>query len=410
MDRVHCRAVVHRQVCACHRQEVSFCRWGRPVEDVRKAVDGGRVLSIDALRGFDMFWIIGGGTIFESLAEVWKHPVAQTVRVQLEHVQWEGFHFEDLIFPLFLFLVGAVLPFALSRRVERGEGSLRIHLHVVRRAALLVLLGLILNGLLRFDWPQMRWPGVLQRIGLCYFLGALVVLHTKWRRQAILIGVVLLAYWAVTMLVPAPWGAEALAPQSATYVVGDLTPQRCLSSWVDQQLIPGSLYYKYGDNEGILSTFPAVCTVLLGALAGQWLRSSRSGARKTVGLALAGVVCLVVGYLWGLVFPIIKILWTSSYVLFAGGWSLLLLAVFYGVIDVLGLRRWAFPFVVIGMNAITIYFLQNLVDFDRIGEFFLHGAARHAGVIAALLVPLGAFAARWLFLWLLYRHRIFFKV
>ena len=264
---------------------------------------------------------------------------------------------------------------------------------------MLILLGLILNGLLRFNWPEMRWPGVLQRIGLCYFFAALIVLHTKWRTQAILVGVVLLLYWAVTMLVPVP-GCAA----------GDISMQGCLSSYVDQQLIPGQLYYKYGDNEGILSTFPAVCTALLGALAGQWLRSNRSGSRKAAGLALAGVACLIVGYVWGLVFPIIKILWTSSYVLFAGGWSLLLLALFYWVIDVQGYRKWAFFFVVIGMNAITIYFLQNLVDFERIAEFFLHGAAQHAGVYAALLLPLGAFAARWLFLWFLYRHKVFFKV
>jgi predicted acyltransferase len=380
------------------------------VENVRKDVDGGRVLSIDALRGFDMFWIIGGGAIFESLVDVWKHPVTETIRVQLEHVEWRGFHFEDLIFPLFLFLVGAVLPFSISRRAERGESSLRIHLHVLRRAVVLILLGLILNGLLRFNWPQMRWPGVLQRIGLCYFFAALIVLHTRWRTQAILIGVVLLAYWGVTKLVPVPWGSGGLEPQASKYVMGDLSPQRCLSSYVDQQLIPGRLYYKYGDNEGILSTFPAICTTLLGALAGQWLRSNRSGSRKAAGLALAGVACVLVGYLWGLVFPIIKILWTSSYVLFAGGWSLLLLALFYWVIDVLGFRMWAFVFVVIGMNAITIYFLQNLVDFGRISEFFLYGIARRSGVRAALILSLGAFLARWLFLWFLYRRRIFFKV
>jgi predicted acyltransferase len=380
------------------------------VENVRKDVDGGRVLSIDALRGFDMFWIIGGGAIFESLVDVWKHPVTETIRVQLEHVEWRGFHFEDLIFPLFLFLVGAVLPFSISRRAERGESSLRIHLHVLRRAVVLILLGLILNGLLRFNWPQMRWPGVLQRIGLCYFFAALIVLHTRWRTQAILIGVVLLAYWGVTKLVPVPWGSGGLEPQASKYVMGDLSPQRCLSSYVDQQLIPGRLYYKYGDNEGILSTFPAICTTLLGALAGQWLRSNRSGSRKAAGLALAGVACVLVGYLWDLVFPIIKILWTSSYVLFAGGWSLLLLALFYWVIDVLGFRMWAFVFVVIGMNAITIYFLQNLVDFGRISEFFLYGIARRSGVRAALILSLGAFLARWLFLWFLYRRRIFFKV
>jgi predicted acyltransferase len=369
------------------------------VESLRQDVDGGRVLSIDALRGFDMFWIIGGGTIFESLVQVWKHPVTETIRLQLEHVEWEGFRFEDLIFPTFLFLVGAVLPFSLARRVERGASPGRIHLHVLRRAAVLLLLGLILNGLLRFNWPEMRWPGVLQRIGLCYFFAALIVLHTTWRTQAILVGVVLLAYWAVTMLVPVPG-----------HGVGDLTPEGCLSSFVDQQLIPGRLYYKHGDNEGILSTFPAVCTALLGALAGQWLRSNGTGSRKAAGLALAGVACLIVGSLWGLVFPIIKILWTSSYVLFAGGWSLLLLALFYWVIDVQGYRRWAFFFVVIGVNAITIYFLQNLVDFGRIAGFFLSGVAHHAGVFAAVLLPLGAFGARWLFLWFLYRRKIFFKV
>ena len=252
------------------------------MENLRKDVDGGRVLSLDALRGFDMFWIIGGGTIFESLVEVWKHPVTETIHTQLQHVEWKGFRFEDLIFPTFLFLVGAVLPFSLSRRVERGENAWRIHLHVVRRAAVLILLGLMLNGLFRFNWAEMRWPGVLQRIGLCYFFAALIVLHTRWRTQAILIGVVLLAYWAVTVWVPVP-GCKA----------GDISMQGCLSSWVDQQLIPGFLYYKYGDNEGILSTFPAVCTALLGALAGQWLRSNRSGSRKAAGLALAGIACVI---------------------------------------------------------------------------------------------------------------------
>ncbi len=369
------------------------------MENLRKDADGGRVLSLDALRGFDMFWIIGGGTIFESLVEVWKHPVTETIRIQLEHVEWAGFRFEDLIFPTFIFLVGAVLPFSISRRAERGESPVRIHLHVLKRAAVLILLGLILNGLLRFNWTEMRWPGVLQRIGLCYFFAALIVLHTRWRTQAIIVGAVLLLYWMVTIGVPTP-----------EHKAGDLTPERCLSSWIDQQLIPGRLYYTYGDNEGVISTFPAVCTALLGALAGQWLRSNRSGSRKAAGLALAGVACVILGYLWGFGFPLIKILWTSSYVLFAGGWSLLLLALFYWVIDVLGFRAWAFFFVVIGMNAITIYFLQNLVDFGRIAEFFLHGVANHAGIYAALILPLGAFLARWLFLWFLYRHRVFFKV
>lgn len=358
-----------------------------------------RLLSIDALRGFDMFWIIGGGTLLESLADVWPHPVTQTIKEQLEHVEWQGFHFEDLIFPLFMFIMGVVLPFSLSRRRERGQSSTSIHLHILKRSIVLILLGLIFNELLRFEWSQMRWPGVLQRIGLCYFFAAIVVMHTRWRTQAIIIAAVLVLYWAATALVPVPgFGANVM------------TAAGCLSSYIDQQLIPGELYYGYGDNEGLISTFPAVCTVLLGALAGHWLRSQRPGNQKAAGLALAGLACVAVGYLWGFVFPIIKIIWTSSYTLFSGGWCLILLALFYWLIDVKGYRRWTFFFVVIGVNPITIYFLQRFVGFGDIAEFFLAGVANNAGQIAPLVLPLGTLAIKWLFLWFLYRHKIFFKV
>lgn len=357
------------------------------------------MVSIDALRGFDMFWIAGGGTLLASLAKVWDHPVTRTLEDQLSHVKWQGFHFEDLIFPLFIFVVGAVLPFSISRRLERGQGLAGVYLHVVKRTAGLILLGLMMNGLLRFDWSDMRWPGVLQRIALCYFFAALLVIHTRWRTQAIVVAVILLSYWAVTMLVPVPG-----------YGRGVLTAEGCLSSYIDQHVIPGTLYYGHGDNEGLLSTLPAICTALLGALAGQWLRSNRSGARKAVGLALAGLASLVAGYVWGLLFPIIKILWTSSYVLYAGGWSLLLLALFYWVIDVKGYRKWTLFFVVIGMNAITIYFLQRIVDFHGIAEFFLGGLSQHVGSLGLLVLPLGALMVRWWFLWFLYRRKIFFKI
>jgi predicted acyltransferase len=369
------------------------------VANEQRDLGNSRVLSIDALRGFDMFWIIGGDALFGSLVEVWDHPITRTIQTQLTHVTWEGFRFEDLIFPTFLFVVGAVLPFSIARRLEQGHSPSGILLRIMQRTAGLLLLGLILNGLLHFDWAAMRWPGVLQRIALCYFFAALFVLYTSWRVQAVAVPVILLLYWAITMLVPVPGHAA-----------GDLTMEGCLSSYVDQHLIPGFLYYKYGDNEGILSTLPAVCTALLGVLAGHWLRSERPGPRKAAGLALAGVACLALGTLWSFFFPIIKILWTSSYVLFAGGWSLLLLALFYWVIDVKGHRRWSFFFVVIGLNAITIYFLDDVIDFGRIAEFFLHGLATRAGLYQSLLLLSGALAARWLFLWFLYRHKIFLRV
>jgi len=358
-----------------------------------------RVVSVDALRGFDMLWIIGGGAILSSLVQVWKNPVTETIHTQLEHVEWQGFHFEDLIFPLFLFIMGVVLPFSISRRRQRGQSLPMLHLHILKRSVVLILLGLIYNNLLNFNWSEMRWPGVLQRIGICYFFASIIILHTKWRTQAIFIAAVLILYWLAAALIPVPgFGA------------GVMTPEGCLSSYIDQQLIPGELYYGYGDNEGLISTLPAICTVLLGTLAGHWLRSNRTGSRKAAGLAIAGLACVVVGYFWGFVFPIIKIIWTSSYTLFSGGLCLMLLALFYWIIDVKGYRKWAFFFIVIGVNPITIYFLQRFVDFGGIAEFFLSGLVAHAGQVAPLIIPCGLLAIKWLLLLFLYRHKIFFKV
>lgn len=358
-----------------------------------------RIVSIDALRGFDMFWIIGGGTVLGSFLEVWKNPVTETIQEQLKHVEWQGFHFEDLIFPLFLFIMGAVLPFSISRRRERGQSLPMLYLHILKRSFVLILLGLIYNNLQNFEFSEMRWPGVLQRIGLCYFFAAFIVLHTKWRTQVIFIAAVLVLYWLAAALIPVPgFGA------------GLMTAEGCLSSYIDQQLIPGKLYYGFGDNEGLISTLPAICTVLMGSLAGYWLRSERTGSRKAAGLTIAGLACVAVGYLWGFVFPIIKIIWTSSYTLFSGGLCLMLLALFYWIIDVKGYRKWAFFFIVIGVNPITIYFLQRFVDFGGIAEFFLSGVAANAGLLAPLIIPVGILAIKWLLLWFLYRHKIFFKV
>ncbi len=362
----------------------------------------GRIGAIDALRGFDMFWIIGGGEVFTSLDKIFNSPATSFISRQLEHVKWEGFRFEDLIFPLFLFIVGVVMPFSISRRLEQGQSQKKLCLHIFKRAFLLVLTGLILNGLLRFDWPNMRWPGVLQRIGLCYFFAALVVLHTRWRTQAIVVAVVLLLYWAAMALIPVPG-----------YGPGVMTPEGCLSSYIDQQLLPGRIYqeyYGFGDNEGIISTFPAVCTTLLGALAGYWLRSKYSGNRKCVAMAVAGIVSLIAGYGWGMYFPVIKNIWTSSYVMVAAGYSLLLLALFYWLIDAKGYRRWAFFFIVIGVNPITIYVMQWVVDFDRVAGFFVKGLADYSGAAGLLILAIGALMIKWLFLLFLYRRKIIIKI
>jgi predicted acyltransferase len=374
---------------------------GEPKE-ASAAAPAGRLESIDALRGFDMFWIIGG----DAFAKAWVRwagwPAPAVVERQLEHVPWEGFRFYDLIFPLFLFVVGVVIPFSCARQRQQGASAGAMRWRILRRTALLFALGLLCNGVLQFDWANLRVAGVLQRIAVCYGCAALIVLHTGPRGQALTTAALLLGYWALLSLVPAP-GSEP----------GDFSPEGNLAGYVDRHFLPGKIlpqYYGYGDNEGILSTIPAVTTALLGALAGHWLRAGRTVIVRLLGLTLAGIGSLLVGLAWGEVFPVIKNLWTSSFVLVAAGWSLILLAAFHGVIDVLGFRRWAFFFTVIGANAITIYVVPRFLDFPKISRFFLGGVAAHSGSFGPVVLIAGVLAAEWLFLLYLYRRRLFLRV
>jgi predicted acyltransferase len=364
------------------------------------------LVSIDALRGFDMFWIVGGDRLARSIGRWWGTPASRSFADQFEHVDWEGFHFYDLIFPLFLFVVGVVLPFSL-RKYQHGEHPKAAALaRISRRVVVLFLLGLIGNGLLQLEFEHLRVTGVLQRIAICYGVAAVICLFTAARTQAILIAAVLLGYWGLLTFVPAP-GASA----------GDLSKEHNLGGYLDRNYLPGEIkqaYYGYGDNEGLLSTLPAVTTALLGVLAGQLLLCHFAPWSKALALIAAGGACLGAGTLWGLYFPVVKILWTSSYVLIAGGWSLILLGLFYAVIDVLKLRAWSFFFVVIGVNAITIYMAARIIPFDRISGFFFGGIARRMEHLSpssgAIVGALGVLAVEWLFLLYLYRRRIFLRV
>jgi predicted acyltransferase len=358
------------------------------------AVTKERLMSLDALRGFDMFWIIGGGEVLAALAKVHPNRFTLTLQTQLQHVRWDGVHFEDLIYPLFLFIIGVVLPFSLARRRTQGQRLGFLYLHTLFRSVMLVVLGTIPGGLLRFEhWPFMG--GVLAHIGLCYFFAVPLVLHLPWRRRAAVVAGFLVLYWLAFIFIPVPG-----------HGAGVFTEQGSLASWIDGQLISGRLW-----NEGPASTPSGVCIILWGSLAGEWLRSSRSGRRKAAGLALLGLAAVIIGTLWSFSFPMIKrVVWSSSYVTFACGWSLLLLALFYWVIDVQGFRKWALFFVVIGMNAITIYFLQSIVPFGEMAKLFVQGIHDHSGVLQPLVLPLGALTLKWLLLWLLYRHSIFFRL
>lgn len=359
-----------------------------------------RLLSIDALRGFDMFWIVGGDALVREVAERSHTRAGAVVAEHLEHVEWRGFRFYDLIFPLFLFVVGAVLPFSLGKITREGRAA--AYRRIARRTALLFLLGLLCNGLLQFDWANLRVAGVLQRIAIGYGLAAVIFLNTRVRGQLLAVAALLLGYWALMANVAPPGGRA-----------GDYSIEGNLGGWVDRHYMPGKIYpayYGFGDNEGLLSTIPAVATALLGVLAGQALRSSSGPWRKVGVLVVAGAACLGLGVLWSGRFPIIKNLWTSTFVLVAGGLSFWLLALFYAIVDVLGFKKTAFFFVVIGANAITIYVAPRIVDFDRISRFFLGGVIRLSGDWGPVVRAAGVLAAEWLLLLFLYRRKIFLRV
>ncbi|MGO8792867.1 MAG: acyltransferase family protein [Terriglobia bacterium] len=360
-----------------------------------------RIASIDALRGFDMFWIVGGKNIIRALYKVWPGTATRVLNTQFEHVGWAGFHFYDLVFPLFLFLVGVVLPFSLTRRMEEGENRRQLYRHMVQRFLLLFLFGLFYSRLLDFDIYNLRITGVLQRIALSYLVAGLVVMMLGVRGQATVAGGILIVYWLIMKLVPVP-----------QFGAGVLSPEGNLAGYVDRLVLPfKTCCYTFGDNEGLLSSLPAISTCLLGVLAGHWLRSGKyTPNRKALGLAAAGVASLLVAWIWSIDFPIIKNIWSSSFVLWAGGWSLLLLALFYWIVDVKGYQRWSFFFKVIGMNAITLYLVAHFFDFGIITKVFLHGLLPVFGQYQPMVWSCSVIFTAWLFVYLLYRQKMFLRV
>src|SRR5688500_14105220 len=247
-----------------------------------------RLLSLDVFRGLTV-----AGMVIVNNPGTWR-----AVYPPLRHADWHGWTPTDLIFPFFLFIVGVAIPFALEPGGTRGTIA-----HVRRRAAIIFALGLALNAAWGFDPATMRIPGVLQRIAVCYLLAALLFLATRWRTQAIVAAALLVGYWAAMTLVPVP-----------EHGAGDLGKEGNLAGWIDRTLLGDHVWRvsRVYDPEGILSTLPALATVLLGVLAGHWLHTSRTPAHKSVGLLAAGVAGTGIGLLWGAWFPINKSLWTSS--------------------------------------------------------------------------------------------------
>jgi len=373
----------------------------RSPEDKQQGKPAGRVISIDALRGFDMFFIIGGERIFASLHNVFDKPVTAQIRTQLTHVKWEGFRFEDLIMPLFLFIVGVVMPYSFDKRLDAGDGKMRLYLHILRRTVILFVLGMIAQGnLLEYDLSTLHiYSNTLQAIAVGYIIAAIIMLNLGLRWQIATTGILLVLFWALMMLVPVP-GPGA----------GVLTPDGNLAIYIDRVIFGSFIDGTDPPYTWILSGMTFACTVMLGVMAGHLLRSDKVGIRKVLWLLAAGGGCIVAGLLWNLNFPIIKHLWTSSFVLFSGGLCFMLLALFYLVIDVLGFRKWAFGFVVIGTNAIAVYMATHLINFRNIGGVFVEGLEKYAGNWYPLIYALAGFAVVWLILWWMYRKKTFIKI
>lgn len=355
-----------------------------------------RLVSIDALRGFDMCWILGLGSVLPAVLKVVApgSTLHSVVKEQVEHVPWAGFHFYDLIFPLFLFIAGVSMAIALPRRVER-EGKAGAVKHLLARALIIFVLGVFFSGGLKDGFEKIRWLGVLQRIGIASAAAGMLSLWLGTRGLIATTVSLLIGYCVLLGLVPVPgFGA------------GDFAEGHNLTNYLDSIWLPGRKYDGNHDPEGILSTLPAVATALLGVLAGKWLTSGASSSRKAAMLIVAGIILLVLGWCWHPFFPVIKKIWSSSFVLVAGGWSAVLLGVFVWIVDAMQWRAWTTPFVWVGANPISLYILSGLGLFRTIGERLVG----HPEGSWAWLSPTASFAvmlltARWL-----YRRGIFIRV
>ena len=375
-----------------------------------KAAARERDASIDLLRGFALFWILGADEIAAVLKTMADHDtlsgrLAGLVGTQLEHVAWDGFRFYDLILPLFIFVTGISLVFSLSHQSEI-HGKARTHLRVVRRALILYGLGVIYYGGFSQYWPDVRLLGVLQRIALCYLVASILFLNFRPRGLAVAFFSLLIGYWAILALVPVPGiGMSGYLPEAN------------LANWIDRHYLPGRLWFDTWDPEGLLSTLPAIATCLMGVFAGIWITETRPATlEKSVLLIAAGAVVLAGGYAWSFHFPVIKNIWTSSFVLVAGGWSLVLL----GLAQILtqGWRN-AGPvrvLVWLGANAIALYMINNFVGFSQLAARAVGGNIKSlldthfrdgSGQLLACAVglTLAILLARFL-----YRRQIFLRV
>lgn len=362
-----------------------------------------RLESLDALRGFDMFWIIGAEEIFHRLAEITQAPFWHSMSEQFTHPAWHGFHFYDLIFPLFLFLAGVATPYSIGNQLRKGKTRESLLLRVIKRGLLLVVLGVIYNnGLEIRPIGEIRFASVLGRIGLGYMFANIIYLYAGHRGQMLWFVSLLLGYWLLLFFNSAPG-----------FPMGDLSMEGNFASYLDRSIMPGKLYLGIHDPEGLVSTLGAIPTALLGIYTGTLLQSTTADKKKATAIKMVsiGVLLLITAQLWNLVLPVNKNLWTGSFALQCGGLSLLLMALFYYLIDILRFKKWAFFFKVIGMNSILIYMAGRFIDWEYTTTSLFTWLLQLIGEPYNLVVfVLCYLAVQWAFLYVLYKNRIFLRV
>jgi len=361
-----------------------------------------RLLSIDALRGFDMLLISGGGTFLVLLENNTGLAWIDWMAGQMKHPAWNGFTFYDFIFPLFLVIAGVSMAFSLNKGIEMGLSKAELYRKAFWRMLLLVILGILDKNqpVTFFEPSQIRVASVLGRIGVAGFFASLLYLNFNRLHRIYWVAGILLLYYAALFLIPVPG-----------YGSGNLSLEGNLIGWIDRNFLPGKLIQKIYDENGLITQLPALCLTIVGSLAGDVLRSERKEAKKLQILLLAGVAGVGIGLFWGLHFPINKHLWSSSFIMLTSGMALLILSLFYYIIDVLKYQNWAFFFQVIGMNSLTIYLAYHFIDFQHTSH------ALFAGLYAPLpeqfhdaLEALGALVLVWSMMYFLFRKKIFIKI
>ena len=357
-----------------------------------------RLVCVDALRGFDMLWIIGGNEVLITLVKATGFGFLSNIAVHFDH-SWGQFHFYDLIQPLFLFIVGVVMPVSFRKRMARGETKKNIYAHILKRVFILYILGLISSGhLLSFDIMKLHLiTNVLHCIAFGYLVSSIMILELNRKWQIGITSGLLFLYWAIMALIPIPG-----------YGAGIYKPDLNLALYVDNAVLG-----HFQEGEGwtyIITSINFVPSIMIGVFAGNILQSDKDEMKKARLLALLGIGYIIAGRIWGIWFPIIHHIWTSSLVLYGAGLSSILLSLFFLVIDIWGFKEWSFPFVVIGMNAIAVYVATHLFNFDLIGNIFVGGLSRFMGSWGVFLQAFAALAVVWLILYWMYLKRTFIKV